>query len=52
MISADIDANADIEKQQYHITTLGFMVDRYALSLSNEERWKWYTNKANPVFRI
>lgn len=47
MISADIDANADIEKQQYHITTLGFMVDRYALSLSNEERWKWYTNKAN-----
>lgn len=47
MISAGIDANADIEKQQYHITTLGFMVDRYALSLSNEERWKWYTNKAN-----
>ncbi len=47
MISAGIDANADIEEQQYHITTLGFMVDRYALSLSNEERWKWYTNKAN-----
>ena len=47
MIAAGIDANADIEKQQYHITTLGFMVDRYALSLSNEERWKWYTNKAN-----
>lgn len=46
MISAGIDANADIEKQQYHITTLGFMVDRYALSLSNEERRKWY-NKAN-----
>ncbi len=23
------------------------MVDRYALSLSNEERWKWYANKAN-----
>lgn len=47
MISAGIDANADIEKQQYHITTLGFMVDRYALSLSNEERWKWHTNKEN-----
>lgn len=47
MISAGIDANADIEKQQYHITTLGFMVDRYALSLSNEERWKWYNNRAN-----
>lgn len=47
MISAGIDANADIEKQQYHITTLGFMVDRYALSLSNEERRKWYTNMAN-----
>lgn len=47
MISAGIDANADVEEQQYHITTLGFMVDRYALSLSNEERWKWYTNKAN-----
>ncbi len=47
MISAGIDANADVEEQQYHITTLGFMVDRYALSLSNEERRKWYTNKAN-----
>lgn len=23
------------------------MVDRYALSLSNEKRWKWYVNKAN-----
>lgn len=44
MISAGIDANADVEAQQYHITTLGFMVDRYALSLSNEERWKWYVN--------
>lgn len=47
MISAGIDANADVEAQQYHITTLGFMVDRYALSLSNEKRWKWYVNKAN-----
>lgn len=47
MISAGIDANADVEEQQYHITTLGFMVDRYALSLLNEERWKWYNNKAN-----
>lgn len=46
MISAGIDANADVEEQQYHITTLGFMVDQYALSLSNEERWKWYTNMA------
>lgn len=47
MISAGIDANADIEKQQYHIATLGFMVDRFALSLSNEERWKWYNNRSN-----
>lgn len=46
MISAGIDANADVEEQQYHIATLGFMVDQYALSLSNEERWKWYTNMA------
>lgn len=46
MISAGIDANADVEEQQYHITTLGFMVDKYALSLSNEDRWKWYTNMA------
>lgn len=51
MISAGIDANADVEAQQYHITTLGFMVDRYALSLSNEKRWKWYVNMENSLDR-
>ncbi len=47
MISAGIDSSADVEEQQYHVTTLGFMVDQYALSLSDEERWKWYANKSN-----
>ena len=51
MISAGIDANADVEAQQYHITTLGFMVDRYALSPSNEKRWKWYVNMENSLDR-
>lgn len=40
MISAGIDADADVEEQQYHVSTLGFMVDKYALSLSNERRQK------------
>lgn len=47
MISAGIDSSADVEEQQYHVTTLGFMVDQYALSLSDGERWKWYANKSN-----
>ena len=44
MISAGIDANRSIEKQDYAVTDFGIMVDRYALSLDDEERLKYWRN--------
>lgn len=44
MISAGIDADEDVEKQDYHISSLGYAVDRYVLSLNDEDRLKWYKN--------
>lgn len=45
MISAGIDAGEDIEKQDYEISTLGYAVDRFVLSINDENRWNWYKNK-------
>ena len=42
MISAGIDAELDVEEQEYYISSLGYMVDRYALSTNDENREKWY----------
>lgn len=42
MIMAGLDANEDIENQSYFFTTLGRMVDQYALSLNDEIRQKWH----------
>lgn len=46
MIQAGINAGADIEEQEYAFTTLGRMVDRYAVSYGDEEREAWYANNA------
>lgn len=42
VLQAGIDANESIETQNYTISTLGRMVDEYAISLENEERQKFY----------
>lgn len=42
MIQIGIDANASVEAQSYVISTLGDMVDQYAISLNNEDRFKWH----------
>lgn len=42
MIMAGIDANEDVESQSYVFTTFGKLVDQYALSFENEERFRWY----------
>lgn len=45
MIQARLDANESIETQKYAVTTLGRMVDRYALSLESEARQKFYRSE-------
>lgn len=45
MISAGIDANRSAEDQDYAVTSFGIMVDRYALSYADEERWKYWKQK-------
>ena len=42
MIQAGDDGNRDVEEQDYTVSTLGFLVDRYALSLNNEAKQKLY----------
>lgn len=42
MIIAGADGNKGVEEQDYTITTLGYMVDRYVLSLNNEEKQRLY----------
>ena len=44
-IQAGIDANESIESQGYAISSLGRMVDRYAISLESEERQRFYKQK-------
>jgi len=45
-IQAGIDANEGIESQGYAISSLGRMVDRYAISLESEERQRFYKQKS------
>lgn len=54
MIEAGIDANSDVENQKYVFTTLGKMVDQYAISIDNEERYKWHdrSNKNTRMYDI
>lgn len=47
MISVGTDANADIEEQEYCITKLGYILDRYAVSLHDEGRIEWYNKHEN-----
>ncbi len=42
MISAGIDAQADVEEQEYYISSLGLILDEFALSLEDENRQAWY----------
>lgn len=44
MIDAGIDANADVENQIYVFSSLGRLVDQYAISFENDERFNWYKN--------
>lgn len=52
MIMAGIDANEDVESQNYVFTSFGKMVDQYALSLEDDERFKWHnkTQKSGTLF--
>ena len=52
MIRAGIDGNEDVETQNYVFTTLGKMVDRYAISFEDEERLEWYkeNSKSSRLF--
>ena len=52
MIMAGIDANESVETQNYVFTTLGKMVDRYAISFENDERMLWHkeNSKTNELF--
>ena len=47
MISAGVDGEADVEEQEYMVSSLGFAVDRYALSFNNVERQNWYNNRGD-----
>lgn len=42
MIVAGEDGNKGVEEQDYTISSLGYMVDRYALSIDNDEKQKLY----------
>ena len=44
LITEGIDRNRSIENQDYRVTSLGMMVDKYALSLNDEERWEYWKN--------
>lgn len=46
VLQAGIDANESIESQGYAISSLGRMVDRYAISLESEERQRFYKQKS------
>lgn len=52
MISAGIDAEADIEEQDYEISTLGYVVDQFVLSINDENRWNWYKTKSPKGIRM
>lgn len=52
MISAGINAQEDIERQCYHISSLGYTVDRFVLSLNDENRCKWYNDKKTNDIRM
>lgn len=45
MISAGTDADRSVEDQDYAVTRFGIMVDRYALSYTDEERWKYWKSR-------
>lgn len=47
MISAGTDANRSVEDQDYAVTSFGMMVDRYALSLNDEEPWSYWKRREN-----
>ncbi len=47
VILAGIDSNTDVEKQMYVVTEFGRVIDRYALSVMDDERQKYYQKKSN-----
>lgn len=52
MISAGIDSDEDIEKQMYDISTLGYLVDHFVLSINNDDRQNWYKKKSSNGNRL
>lgn len=51
MIEAGIDANEDVESQNYIFTKLGMLVDQYAVSFENLKRYEWHKNKSQSLTR-
>ena len=45
MVSAGLDLNAYIEEQKYYVSSLGRIVDRFAISMDDEKRENWYREK-------
>ena len=45
MISAGSDSNRSVEDQDYAVTSFGVMVDQYALSFEDEERWEYWRSR-------
>jgi hypothetical protein len=45
MISSGINPNVGIEEQEYCITQLGYILDKYAISLHDDERLEWYNKR-------
>ena len=42
MITSEVNPNVDIEEQEHIISTLGYLVDEYAVSFDNNDRQEWY----------
>lgn len=42
MIQCSIKPNVFADSQEYTFTELAFLLDRYVLSINDEERFKWY----------
>lgn len=49
VISAGNDYEADFENQLYAISELGYMVDRFSLSIDDDERQNWYRERDKEV---
>lgn len=49
MVSAGIDANEDVERQPYTFASLGNMVDQFAISYGNMDRFQWHVENNRKI---